>query len=207
VKITPRPGRYLLRRCAPAQETSGGIALPEVAQGNETEALVVAVGAGRLMGDTGVRRVLAACPGERVLFPAHAWKPLSDDLGMLDEEDLAAIRDHWGDVTPANDYVKITPLPREQVSAGGIIIPERARKRSRAGRIDALGSGKLRVRGPLAGLRASCAAVMGMAEGDTPVGRIAHWDADAVTLTVSGDGVKPFVLVRCGDIVALEETP
>ncbi len=53
-------------------------------------------------------------------------------------------------ITPLHDYVLIEPLKQEEVTKGGIVIPETARdERAVKGRVIAVGPGKLNDKGEL----------------------------------------------------------
>ena len=93
--VRPLADRILLKRVESESKTKGGIIIPDTAKEKPVEALVVAVGPGKVR-DDGSRREVLVKTGDRVLFgkydgtevkidgEEHVILPESDVLGIID---------------------------------------------------------------------------------------------------------------------------
>lgn len=79
-RIVPLGDRVVLRRAEAEQKTTGGILLPDSAQGKPQRGEVVAIGDGHV-NDKGERIALTVKEGDRVIFSSYA----GDEIVMGDE--------------------------------------------------------------------------------------------------------------------------
>ena len=94
-KTTVRPlGDRILVQAAPREEmTSSGLYLPDTAQEKPQEAIVIAVGPGKLL-DNGQRVAIDLKPGERVLFAKYSGTEIkqgTEEYLILRESDILAV--------------------------------------------------------------------------------------------------------------------
>jgi chaperonin GroES len=93
MKIRPLGDRVLVSRVSPEAMSAGGIVIPETAKQAPTEAIVMAIGEGRLL-DDGSIRPLAVKPGDRILFGKYIGTEIELDgekLLMMGETDILGI--------------------------------------------------------------------------------------------------------------------
>ena len=93
MKFTPLNDRVLLKRTEAEEKTLGGIIIPDSAKEKPLEAIVVAVGAGKLL-KSGVRQSPAVAEGDRVLFGKYAGDEIKLDGEthvVLREDEILAI--------------------------------------------------------------------------------------------------------------------
>ncbi len=91
-KIRPLGNRVLVER-SKAQQSKGGILLPDSAQEKPKEGVVIAVGPGK-SNDKGQMESMQLAVGDRVLFTNYAGTEVSSDdreLLILSEEDILGI--------------------------------------------------------------------------------------------------------------------
>jgi chaperonin GroES len=94
-QTTVRPlGDRILVQAAPREEmTSSGLYLPDTAQEKPQEAIVIAVGPGKLL-DNGQRIAIDLKPGERVLFAKYSGTEIkqgTEEYLILRESDILAV--------------------------------------------------------------------------------------------------------------------
>lgn len=91
-RIVPLGDRVVLKRAEAEATTSGGIVLPDSAQGKPQEGEVIAVGDGHV-NDKGERIALAVKEGDKVIFSSYAGDEISvgdEDYLLLRESDILA---------------------------------------------------------------------------------------------------------------------
>ena len=71
MKIRPLQDRVIIRRVKEVEKTKGGIIIPDSAKEKPLEALVVAVGNGKVLEDGTVRK-LELKEGDRILFSKYS---------------------------------------------------------------------------------------------------------------------------------------
>ena len=92
-KIKPLGDRALVRPVEREEVSKGGVVLPDTAKEKPQEAVVVAVGSGRVL-DSGQRVPMPVAEGNRVLYAKYAGSDLKVDgveHVMLSERDILAI--------------------------------------------------------------------------------------------------------------------
>jgi co-chaperonin GroES (HSP10) len=209
---TLTPVSYIPRECylrvqisKAAEQTSGGIWLPEECQVSCNEAEVLSVGPGIPAAD-GFPCVMWAEPGDHVLFQQHSFQKTDERgvEGIVREDDLLAIIPQGEEtIQPHNDWVKVSIEAPERESQGGILLADRARKKPQSGKIMAHGPGKFRRTGPYFGTRKSIPAIMGLNEDSCLVGRKVWWGREADVLE-AGAGHDWFLLIRASDLLLIE---
>ena len=93
MKFTPLNDRVLLKRTEAEEKTLGGIIIPDSAKEKPLEAIVIAVGAGKLL-KSGERRAPAVNAGDRVLFGKYAGDEVKLDGEahvILREDEILAV--------------------------------------------------------------------------------------------------------------------
>jgi chaperonin GroES len=91
--IRPLGDRVVVKPVGREEKTSTGIYLPDTAQEKPQEALVMAVGPGKLL-DNGDRAPMDVKEGDRVLYSKYAGtevKQLDEELLILRESDILAV--------------------------------------------------------------------------------------------------------------------
>lgn len=148
----PRGDDLLVRLSPPAATSAGGIALPQNLDRRETEGTVLAAGPGVLLPDGKRPAITWFIEADVVVFAQHDFRLLEGREGLVSARAVVATVAFDGSLHPENDYVMLSPDRAPSESAGGIALPETARKTARAGRLLATGPGPLVTTGPLAGL-------------------------------------------------------
>lgn len=87
MSIRPLYDQVLVERSVAAEVSVGGIFIPQTVQEKSTEAVVVAVGKGRLL-DSGIVVSLDVKVGDKVLLAKHAFTEVK-----VDGKDLIIIRE------------------------------------------------------------------------------------------------------------------
>lgn len=93
-KMRPINDRLVIRHLDAEEMTSGGLAIPDTAKEKPLEAVVVAVGPGRLNENTGQRMPLDIKEGEHVLISKYAGSEFSlnnETLVLIEENDVLAV--------------------------------------------------------------------------------------------------------------------
>src|SRR6476660_3548660 len=91
--IRPLGDRVLAKAVERAEQTKSGLFLPDTAQEKPQEALVIAVGNGKLL-DNGTRVAIDLKPGDKVLYSKYAGTEVvldSEDYLILRESDILAV--------------------------------------------------------------------------------------------------------------------
>jgi chaperonin GroES len=91
-RIVPLGDRVVVKRAEAEATTSGGIVLPDSAQGKPQEGEVIAIGDGHI-NDKGERVALTVKEGDKVIFSSYAGDEISvgdEDYLLLRESDILA---------------------------------------------------------------------------------------------------------------------
>lgn len=92
-KVRPLGDKILVKRVAPETKTKSGIFLPENAKEKPQEAMVVAVGDGRLL-DNGTRAPFQVKAGDKVILGKWGGTELKiegEELLILSEDEILAV--------------------------------------------------------------------------------------------------------------------
>jgi len=95
MKIRPLYDRILVKRLEEQNKTAGGLFIPDSAKEKPQEALVVAVGNGKLQDDGSLRK-LEVKAGDKVLFSKYSGSDIKIDGVehlILREDDVLAVLD------------------------------------------------------------------------------------------------------------------
>ena len=95
MKVRPLHDRVLVKRVAEEQKTKGGIIIPDTAKEKPIEAIVIAVGSGRV-GDDGKVHPLEVKAGDKVLFGKYSGTEVKldgEEHVILREDDVLAVLD------------------------------------------------------------------------------------------------------------------
>ena len=95
MKIRPLYDRILVKRIEEQQKTAGGLFIPDTAKEKPQEALVVAVGNGKVQ-DNGSLRTLEVKAGDKILFSKYSGNEIKIDGTehlILREDDILAVID------------------------------------------------------------------------------------------------------------------
>ncbi len=93
MKVRPLGDKIIVKRVEAATQTASGIFLPESATEKPQEAIVVAVGDGKIL-DSGERAPFQVKKGDTVLIGKWGGTEIKidgDDLLVMNEEDILAI--------------------------------------------------------------------------------------------------------------------
>ena len=93
MKIRPLYDRILVKRLEEQTKTAGGLYIPDTAKEKPLEALVVAVGNGKLQEDGSLRK-LEVKAGDKILFSKYSGSDIKIDGAehlILREDDVLAI--------------------------------------------------------------------------------------------------------------------
>jgi chaperonin GroES len=93
MKIKPLYDRILVKRLEEQEKTAGGLYIPDTAKEKPLEALVVAVGAGKVQ-ENGSLRKLEVKAGDKVLFSKYSGSDIKIDGAehlILREDDVLAV--------------------------------------------------------------------------------------------------------------------
>ena len=95
MKIRPLYDHILVKRVAEQQKTAGGLIIPDTAKEKPLEALVVAVGSGKVQEDGSLRK-LDVKSGDKVLLSKYSGSEIKiDDVEhlILRDDDVLAVID------------------------------------------------------------------------------------------------------------------
>jgi chaperonin GroES len=95
MKIRPLYDRILVKRIDEQNKTAGGLFIPDSAKEKPQEALVVAVGNGKLIEDGSLRK-LEVKAGDKILFSKYSGNEIKIDGTehlILREDDILAVID------------------------------------------------------------------------------------------------------------------
>src|SRR3954470_19709767 len=93
MKIRPLQDRVIVRRVKEEEKTKGGLFIPDTAKEKPVEAIVLAVGNGKVLEDGTVRK-LDVKPGDRILFGKYSGSEVKiegEDTLILREEDILGV--------------------------------------------------------------------------------------------------------------------
>ena len=93
MKIRPLYDRILVKRIEEQNKTAGGLFIPDTAKEKPQEALVVAVGNGKVIEDGSLRK-LEVKAGDKILFSKYSGNEIKidgTDHLILREEDVLAV--------------------------------------------------------------------------------------------------------------------
>ena len=93
MKIRPLQDRVIVRRVKEEEKTKGGIIIPDTAKEKPVEALVVAVGNGKVLEDGTVRK-LDIKEGDRVLFGKYSGTEVKiegEEYLIMREDDILGV--------------------------------------------------------------------------------------------------------------------
>ncbi|TVU12205.1 hypothetical protein EJB05_45838 [Eragrostis curvula] len=144
--LKPLGDRVLVKLSAVEEKSVGGILLPSTAQTKPQGGEVVAVGAGKTIGDkkievgvqTGAQVVYSKYAGTEVEFndAKHLILKEDDIIGVLETDDVK-------DMKPLNDRVLIKVAEVEDKTPGGLILTETTKEKPSIGTVVAVGPGRL----------------------------------------------------------------
>ena len=95
MKVKPLQDRILVKRLAKEEKTAGGIIIPDTVKEKPQEAMVIAVGPGRVL-ESGEIRKPQVKEGDRVMFGKYAGTEVKIDGEehiILREDDILAVLD------------------------------------------------------------------------------------------------------------------
>jgi chaperonin GroES len=95
MKIRPLHDRIVAKRLAEEEKTSGGLFIPDTAKEKPLEAMVIAVGSGKVL-ESGKVQALFVQVGDKVLIGKYTGSDVKidgDDHIILREDDVLAILD------------------------------------------------------------------------------------------------------------------
>jgi len=93
MKIRPLHDRILAKRIAEEEKTAGGLFIPDTAKEKPLEALVIAVGNGKVL-DNGKLQALEVKAGDKVLIGKYSGSEVKidgDEHIILREDDILAV--------------------------------------------------------------------------------------------------------------------
>lgn len=150
-KVNPK-GDLVLCKVADAEEqTKGGIMLPGSAQTKPTSGDIVALGDGRVNGNT---QQFTLEVGQTIIYSKFGIGSTDLDIQgqlhtMLREDDCIGIMPKSNatasdipELKPVGDRVLIKIQEQTSVTAGGLVLPETARERPQSGSVVRTGPGK-----------------------------------------------------------------
>jgi chaperonin GroES len=95
MKIRPLYDRILVKRIEEQNKTAGGLYIPDTAKEKPQEALIVAVGNGKVLEDGSLRK-LEVKAGDKILFSKYSGNEIKIDGTehlILREDDILAVID------------------------------------------------------------------------------------------------------------------
>jgi chaperonin GroES len=93
MSLRPLHDRILVRRTDAAEQAKGGIIIPDTAKEKPQEAVVVAVGNGKIL-ENGTRLEMSVKAGDHILFGKYTGSEVKidgEELLILREDDVLAI--------------------------------------------------------------------------------------------------------------------
>jgi len=93
VNFRPLYDRVLVKRVSAEQKTAGGLIIPDSAKEKPQEALVMAVGNGRVL-EGGAVRAMSVKLGDKILFGKYTGDEIKlegEEMLILREEDILAV--------------------------------------------------------------------------------------------------------------------
>lgn len=200
LNLRPLHSNLHLRLLKEAEQTAGGIYLPDTLRDNWTSGEVIARGPGYPVPDSAARSVVWSAPGSVVMFPQSQLRLIDLTQAVVADEDVIAVQPETGEpLCPMNDWVEIELIDRDESTIGGIIIPEDQRQRANFGVVLDWGPGKLRLWGPYYGSRKSVPGIIGVTSKQL-LGAIVYWP-DSGEAVEAGRQVTETLFVRAGDLM------
>ncbi|XP_047082780.1 20 kDa chaperonin, chloroplastic-like [Lolium rigidum] len=144
--VKPLADRVLLKTKTAEQKTTGGILLPSAAQSKPQSGEVVAIGEGRIFGDSKVEVGIKV--GAQVVYSRYAGTEVElNDANhlILREDDIIGIleTDDAKDMKPLSDRVLIKVAVAEDKTAGGLLLTDSVKEKPSIGMVVAVGPGHL----------------------------------------------------------------
>jgi chaperonin GroES len=146
--LRPLNTRVIVRPDKPEDRSKGGIIIPDTvkAQQKPVSGVLVSMGPGMLM-RTGARWPMPdANPGDHVIYNEHAGVELKID-GVLHmvmrDDDLMLAGSDAKSLRPMGDRVLVRKDKADDVTTGGIFIPDTAKEKVLVGEVIAVGRGKI----------------------------------------------------------------
>jgi len=144
--LKPLGDRVLVKLGVAEEKTVGGILLPSTAQSKPQGGEVVAVGAGRTIGDKKIE--VGVQVGSEVVYSKYAGTEVEFNDSkhlILKEDDIIGIleSDDVKDMKPLNDRVLIKVAEAEDKTPGGLILTETTKEKPSIGTVVAVGPGTL----------------------------------------------------------------
>ncbi|KAM0912170.1 hypothetical protein ACQ4PT_012882 [Festuca glaucescens] len=144
--VKPLADRVLLKTKTAEQKTTGGILLPSAAQSKPQSGEVVAIGEGRIIGDSKVEVGIKV--GAQVVYSRYAGTEVElNDANhlILKEDDIIGIleTDDAKDMKPLSDRVLIKVAVAEDKTAGGLLLTDSVKEKPSIGTVVAVGPGHL----------------------------------------------------------------
>ncbi len=93
MKIRPLQDRVIVRRVKEEEKTKGGLFIPDTAKEKPVEAIVIAVGNGKILEDGTLRKVEVKA-GDRILFGKYTGNEVKidgEEALILREEDILGV--------------------------------------------------------------------------------------------------------------------
>ncbi len=93
MKMRPLRDRVILKRIKEEEKTQGGIIIPDTAKEKPVEAVVVAIGSGKVL-DDGTVRALEVKAGDTVLFAKYTGSEIKlggEEHVIMREDDILAV--------------------------------------------------------------------------------------------------------------------
>ena len=93
MKVRPLHDRILAKRLAEETKTSGGLHIPDSAKEKPLQALVIAVGSGKVL-ENGTVQPMSIKPGDRVLIGKYSGSDVKldgEEHIILSEDDVLAV--------------------------------------------------------------------------------------------------------------------
>uniref|UniRef100_A0ACD5ZJ70 Uncharacterized protein n=1 Tax=Avena sativa TaxID=4498 RepID=A0ACD5ZJ70_AVESA len=144
--VKPLADRVLLKTKSAELKTTGGILLPSTAQSKPQSGEVVAIGEGRIIGESKVEVSIQI--GAQVVYSKYAGTEveLNDSNHLiLKEDDIIGIleTDDAKDMKPLSDRVLIKVAVAEDKTAGGLLLTDSVKEKPSIGTVVAVGPGHL----------------------------------------------------------------
>ena len=112
MKIRPLYDRILVKRIEEQTKTAGGLFIPDTAKEKPMEAMVVAVGNGKIQEDGSLRK-LEVKAGDKILFSKYSGNEIkidgTDHLILREDDILAVLSDSSGTLRSDPRWVRRQP--------------------------------------------------------------------------------------------------
>ena len=200
--FSPSGEYHFVRFSKPAEQTEGGIYLPERCRENFVEAEILTSGPGKKFDGEHITPLWVQS-GDVVVFQKYSFIPLVGQReGLVRDSELVAHVMYNDTVFPMNDWVMIDRCNVDEF-VGSIVIPEEYRTRHKRGTLLKWGPGSVIKTGKLAGRRMSISGILGLYDMYVVENKIVRWSDDALFLTVVNNN-EEFTFVRASDLDFVE---